>query len=170
MKPLYFLTSALLTTSLLTGCGNGDGDDLDQFIRDAGKDMQLKIKPLPEMKSYFSFEFNADGELEDPFKSKQNSAHVGVKGPDFDRAKEPMEQYPVESIKYVGMIQRSGLTFALLQTPDNTVQQVEVGNFIGQDFGVVTAIKDSEISLKEMVQDASTGGWVEQINAIALQE
>lgn len=170
MKLFNSLLTTLCLSVLLTGCGSSGEDDLDQFIRDAGKDMQLKIKPLPEMKSYFSFEFNADGELDDPFKSKQSSAQVGVMGPNFDRAKEPMEQYPVESIKYVGMIQRSGLTFALLQTPDNTVQRVEVGNFVGQDFGVVTAIKDSEVSLKEMIQDASSGNWVEQINAIALQE
>lgn len=170
MKLIHISISTLVVASLLTGCGNSGEDDLDQFIRDAGKDMQLKIKPLPAMKTYFSFEFNADGELEDPFRSKQNSTQVGVAGPDFDRAKEPMEQYPLASIKYVGMIQRSGMVFALLQTPDNTVQQVEIGNFVGQDFGVVTAIKDSELSLKEMVQDAATGGWVEQISAIALAE
>ncbi len=147
-----------------------NNDDLETFIRDAGKNLQAKIKPLPEMKSYFSFEFNADDQLNDPFTSRTTSNFVGALSPDMDRAKEPMEAYPVESIKYVGMIQRANLTFALLQTPDNSVQQVQLGNFVGQDFGVVTAIQENEVSLKEVIQDPATGNWVEHFNVIALQE
>ena len=45
-----------------------------------------------------------------------------------------------------------------------------MGNFIGQNFGVVTQITDSEIVLKEIVQDDLSGDWVERVSNLLLQE
>lgn len=165
-----FSLLTLIASSLLTGCAGDEGDDLDQFIRDAGKDMQVKIKPLPEVKTYLSFEFNADGTLSDPFKSRKASSKKGLSQPDLNRPREPMEAYPLESIKYVGMLEKAKLSFALLKTPDNSVQQVKIGNYIGQNFGKVTEIKVSEVVLKEVIQDELSGDWVERISILALQE
>jgi type IV pilus assembly protein PilP len=81
-----------------------------------------------------------------------------------------MEAYPLESIKYVGMLSKSKLTYALLLTPDNGVQQVKVGNYVGQNFGMVTKITDSEVVLKEIVQDELSGDWIERASNLALQE
>ena len=41
------------------------------------------------------------------------------------------------------------------------------GNYMGQDYGVVTAINDSEIRLKELVQD-SAGDWTERSSTLQL--
>jgi type IV pilus assembly protein PilP len=81
-----------------------------------------------------------------------------------------MEAYPLESIKYVGLISKSKLTYALLKTPDNGVQQVKIGNYVGQNFGMVTQIADSEIVLKEIVQDDLSGDWIERESSLALQQ
>jgi len=159
-----------LFACLAVACTGGEGDDLDQFIRNADNDLQIKVKPLPDVKTYLSFEFNADGSLSDPFKSRKASSKAGLLQPNFDRPKEPMESYPFESLKYVGMLEKSKLTFALLKTPDNGVQQVKIGSYVGQNFGKVIEIKDSEVVINEVVQDEASGDWVERVSVLTLQE
>jgi len=159
-----------LLACLAVACTGGEGDDLDEFIRNAGSDMQIKVKPLPDVKTYLSFEFNADGSLSDPFKSRKASSKAGFLQPNFDRPKEPMESYPLESLKYVGMLEKSKSMFALLKTPDNGVQQVKIGSYVGQNFGKVSEIKDSEVVINEVVQDEASGDWVERVSVLSLQE
>lgn len=154
----------------LVACGSGEGDDLDKFMRDAANNMQPKIKPLPEVKPYSALQYNADGTLSDPFRARKAVSKSGVLQPNLNRPKEAMEAYPLESIKYVGMISKSKLTYALLKTPDNVVQQVKIGNYVGQNFGMVTQITDGEVLLKEIVQDDLSGDWVERASNLALQE
>jgi len=165
----YFIISALWVL-LLSGCSNQSNDDLDAFIRNAGKDVQTKIQPLPEMKTYLAFDFNADGLLNDPFIPRKSYSNITTLKPDSDRPKQPMEAFPLESISYVGMIEKPHAKYALLKTPDNNVQQVKIGNFVGQNFGQVVAIEDSEVVLKEIVQDNVTGSWLEKMTTITLHE
>lgn len=154
----------------LTACGVDDGDDLDQFMRDAAKDMRPRIKPLPEVKPYFALQYNADGTLTDPFKARKATNSSSVLQPNLNRPKEAMESYPLENIQYVGMLAKSNLTYALLKTPDDNVQQVKIGNYVGQNYGMVSQITDSEVVLKEIVQDELTGDWTERISVISLVE
>jgi len=84
------------------------------------------------------------------------------------RRKEPLESYPLDSITMVGILSRPNLRYALLRA-NGVVYQVKVGNYVGQNFGIVTKISDSEVTLKEVVQDAS-GEWVERISTLQLQE
>jgi type IV pilus assembly protein PilP len=154
----------------LVACDGGEGDDLDKFMQDAGKTMQARIKPLPEVKSYLALQYNADGTLTDPFRARKSLSKSSAHQPNLTRPKEPMEGYPLESVKYVGLLSKNKLTFALLKTPDNGVQQVTVGNYVGQNFGMVTQITDSEVVLKEIIQDDVSGDWVERVSTLALQE
>jgi type IV pilus assembly protein PilP len=154
----------------LFACSNDEGDDLDNFIKNAAKDMRPKIKPLPEVKPYLALQYNADGKLSDPFRSRKASSKSGILQPNMSRPKEPMEAYPLESIKYVGQLSKINLTYALLLTPDNGVQQVKVGNYVGQNFGMITKITDSEVVLKEIVQDELSGDWIERVSNLPLQE
>lgn len=168
-KGLSLLCACILSLGLVA-CNNDEGDDLDQFIRNAATGMQPKIKPLPEVKPYLALQYNADGKLSDPFRARKASNSTGSLQPNVGRPKEAMEAYPLESIKYVGMLSKAKLTYALLQTPDNGVQQVKVGNYVGQNFGRVTKITDNEVMLKEIVQDDLSGDWVERASTLALQE
>lgn len=160
----------MLFCLLLTACSN-EGDDLDQFIREAGKDMRVKIPPLPEVKPYVPFEYNADDMLNDPFRPRKAQAN-GTSGiqPDMNRPKQPLEAYPLESLKFVGSISREKLNYALIKTPDNSIHQLKVGNYAGQNFGIVTEITESGVMLKEIVQDDLTGDWLERPASIMLQE
>lgn len=155
---------------LLAACSGDEGDDLDQFMRDAGKDMKPNIKPLPEVKPYVALEYNADGTLIDPFHARKSASKDGSKRPDENRPKEQLESYPLESLKYVGMLSKNKLTYALLRTPDNTIQQAKAGNYAGQNYGRITRISDSEVVLTEIVQDELSGDWVERVSTLTLQE
>ncbi len=174
LKVTEFMWVRLLTISIITlviaGCNSEEGDDLDKFIRNAGNDIRAKVKPLPEVKPYLALQYNADNVLNDPFRARKASNKSGTLQPNLNRPKEPMEAYPLESIKYVGLLSKSKLTYALLKTADNGVQQVKVGDYIGQNFGLVTQITDSEVVLKETVQDDLSGDWVERNSNLTLQE
>lgn len=168
---MWFKISIICLLSLgLAACSADEGDDLDSFIKNSAKDMRPKIKPLPEVKPYLALQYNADGKLSDPFRSRKASSKSGILQPNMSRPKEPMEAYPLESIKYVGLLSKSNLTYALLLTPDSGVQQVKLGNYVGQNFGMITKITDSEVVLKEIVQDELSGDWIERVSNLPLQE
>ena len=88
--------------------------------------------------------------------------------PDPNRPKEPLESFPLESIQMLGTITQSSETFALVKAGPN-LYRVRKGNYMGQNFGVITGIDDAQISLKELVQDAG-GDWVERSSALQLVE
>ena len=100
-----------------------------------------------------------------------NEVSKDVKGgglqPDMDRPREPLESYPLESLKYVGVMSRKKVSFAIILV-DGALYQVRVGNYMGQNFGVITKITDSELTLKELIQD-SAGDWVERESSLLLQ-
>lgn len=164
------LLSAVTLALVLSACGSGDGDDLDKFMRDATKNAKPKVQPLPEVKPYEALIYNQDGILSDPFHVRKAASKRGTQQPDLKRPREPLESYPLESIKYVGMLSKNKLTYALLKTPDNTVQQVKIGNYIGQNYGRISEIADSEVTLHEIVQDELTGDWVNRTTKLTLQE
>ncbi|PKO54612.1 MAG: pilus assembly protein PilP [Betaproteobacteria bacterium HGW-Betaproteobacteria-2] len=156
---------------LLAACQGGKGDDLDQFIADAAKDMRVKVDPLPEVLPYTPMEYNADGTLVNPFKARKAIADAASKlQPDMNRPREPLESYPLESLKFVGSMEKQQLKYGLIQTPDNSVQQVKIGNYMGQNFGMVTDILESGVVLKEIVRDDLSGDWVERTANVDLQD
>ncbi len=155
---------------ILVACNGDEGDDLDKFMSSAANDMSKGVEPLPEVLPYSPLQYNADGTLADPFKPRKAASKNGSLQPNTNRPKEALEAYPLESLKYVGSMSRGKLTYALVKTPDNTVQQVKVGNYLGPNYGLVTAINESDIALKEIVQDDLSGDWVERSASINLQE
>jgi type IV pilus assembly protein PilP len=156
---------------LMTACQGGKGDDLDKFIEESGKTMRPKVDPLPEVKPYVPMEYNADGSLTNPFRAKKAlNEGVGKIQPNMNRPREPLESYPLESLKFVGSIEKSKLKYALIKTPDNSVQQVKVGNYLGQNFGMVVAINENGVALKEIVQDDLSGDWIERTASVDLED
>ncbi len=159
----------LVLGSLLVACSGDKGDDLDKFMANAANDMGKSVEPLPEVLPYSPLQYNADGILSDPFKARKATSKSALQ-PNTNRPKEALEAYPLESLKYVGSMSKHKLTYALIKTPDNTIQQIKVGNYIGPNFGLVTQINESDIAIKEIIQDDLTGDWVERNASINLQE
>jgi type IV pilus assembly protein PilP len=156
---------------LVSGCGNESHQDLRAWMAEQGKNAKGKIDPLPQVQPYEPFAYNAF-DLPDPFKPRKIEPARGTTStlaPDMTRRKEPLEAFPLESLSMVGTMQQGNTMFALVRTPEKDVFQVRPGNHLGQDYGVVTAITDGEIKLKELVQD-SAGDWSERMSALQLMQ
>ena len=158
------IRAMILTIGLLTlaGCGGEQYQDIQEFMREAEKNAPRKIEPLPEVKAYTPFEY-VGYDLPEPFRPRKLAATKGDTNgvqPDLNRRKEPLESYPLESLKMVGTLQQGKAVYALVKA-DNTVYRVKSGNYIGQNFGLISNIGDTEIKLKEIVQDTA-GDWTER--------
>ena len=152
---------------VLAGCGGESHQDLRAWMNEQGKGARGKLDPLPQVKPYEPFTYNAF-DLADPFRPRKIEPvkGSGKLAPDLSRRREPLEAYPLESLNMVGTLERGKTVYALVRTPERDVYQVRPGNYLGQNFGVITGISDAEIRLKELVQD-SAGDWAER--SITLQ-
>ena len=154
----------------LSGCGGSDMEDLEKFVAEAGRDMQGKIEPLPQVRPYEPFAYDAF-DLPDPFKPRKLAIGGGGGGlqPDLLRPKEPLEAFSLETLKMVGALEKKGLIHAVIQTPEKAIYHVHKGNYVGQNFGMITQITESSVLLREIIQD-SAGDWSERTSTLTLQE
>ena len=162
----------LVLACALASCGGEQYSDLRQFVKESENLPHGRIPPLPDVKPYEPFTYDAYN-LVDPFKPRKieppkNAAAGGIQ-PDLNRRKEPLEAYPLENLRMVGTLQQNKQTFALVKSPDNNLFRVKPGNYLGQNFGLITEISESTIKLKEIVQD-SGGDWTERISTMTLVE
>ena len=161
--------------ALLAACSGEEFKDLKQELAEATKDFRGQVPPLPQVKPYEPVPYSAEG-LTDPFRPErievartEPKEKLNTKLAEQEkRIKEPLEAFPLESIQMLGTITQNKETFALVRAGPN-LYRVKKGNYMGQNFGVITAIDEAQISLKELVQD-STGDWVERQSALQLVE
>jgi type IV pilus assembly protein PilP len=170
MKAAYSIFLALL---LLAGCGGEEFQDLRDFVKTAGADMRGKIEPPPDVKPYEPFTYDNDTNLPDPFKPRKSDArnanNNGQNQPNLNRPKEELEDFPLESLKMVGYLYQKGVGHAVIRSAEGKVYQVKVGNYIGLNFGQVVSVTETEVKIKEMVQD-SVGDWSERESSLQLAE
>jgi type IV pilus assembly protein PilP len=98
----------------------------------------------------------------------QAAANGALVAPELTRRKEALESFPLDAMALVGNLTRAGQPVALVKV-DNLLYQVRLGNHLGQNYGRVTKITETEVTLREIVQDAA-GEWVERTAALQLQE
>ena len=160
-----------MVLAALAGCASDEHEDLRQWMAEAAKNIKGNVPPLPQVMPYQATPYDA-GNLIDPFKPgkigvEQKAASSGGLRPDMNRPREPLEAYPLETLKYVGVMTRKNVSYALVQA-DGALYQVRTGNYMGQNFGVVTRVSEAEIVLKELVQDPA-GAWTEKESTLLLQ-
>lgn len=169
MRPAA-IAAAAMAALMLAGCGGESHQDLRDWMAAQGKGMRGHLDPIPQIKPYEPFAYN-DFDLPDPFKPRKIEPAKGDNAnklaPDLTRRKEPLEAYPLESLSMVGTIEKGKTRYALVKAPGRDIYQVRQGNHMGQDYGVITTITDSEIDLKELVQDGS-GDWSERSSTLNL--
>ena len=167
------LRAMAVTALLLAGCGGDQFSDLRQFVKESGEGLRGRVEPIPEVKQFEPFAYNAF-DLPDPFKPRTTIADSRAGGggpqPDLNRRKEALEAFPLESLQMVGTLEQKRVYYALIKTPDKNLYRVKVGNYVGQNFGVITAISDSAVTLKEVIQDSSSGSWTERTSNLQLLE
>jgi type IV pilus assembly protein PilP len=168
MKKVNIGLSVAAAVFVLGGCGGTGDQDLRAWMEQQGKNARGKIDDIPQPKETEAFKYEAFS-LADPFKPRRSEPGKGGRGPDLTRRKEALEAFPIETLTMVGTIRRGQTIVGLVRAKDNIVRQVRPGNYMGQNFGVITSITESEITLKELFQDGA-GDWVERERNVLLQQ
>ena len=160
--------------ALLSGCA-GDQDELTQWMEQQKREVKPNVEPLSPPKKFIPQPYAALGAVE-PFSTQKLTVALkqearqpnSLLAAEINRRKEPLEAYPVDSMTMVGSVMRNGHQFALLRV-DNLLYQVKTGDYLGQNYGKITKISETDVSYREIVQDAA-GEWIERSSALQLQE
>ncbi len=171
MSPIKAAMAGCLCLMLMS-CSSDGLDDLREFVKNAYADKKPRVEPLPEIKMQETFAYDA-ANLADPFAvfnfRKQAVVNSSGPRPDANRRKEPLEDFPLDSLKMVGTLSRGKQSWAVIQAPDGTVLRPQVGDHLGQNFGMVSKITAEKVDLIELIQ-GNLGDWVEREASLTLLE
>ena len=172
-NPIRGLSLLIILPCLLVACGGEEFHDLQEFVKNSGADLRGQVDPAPEIKPYEPFPYDNSSGLPDPFKArKQETKSTGGGGmnqPDFSRPKQELEEYPLESMKMVGYLRKGTVGNAIIRSSEGKLHRVKIGNYIGMNFGQIISVIETEVKIKEMVQD-SAGDWTERESTLQLVE
>ncbi|MFM9880564.1 MAG: pilus assembly protein PilP [Burkholderiaceae bacterium] len=177
MKP-YFVVVACSAALFLSACTASDKEELDAWIKEQNARSKPKVPPLPEPKKFTPELYEQESQT-DPFSNQkltqalkreatQASANVALINPELSRRKEILESFPLDAIAMVGSLVQAGQPVALVKV-DGLLYQVKPGSYLGQNYGRVMKITETEVSLREIVQD-SGGEWIERGATLPLIE
>lgn len=175
---MFVMVLALASLAGLAGCGASDQEELQQWMTEQRNQTRPKVDRLPEPTKFSPQAYTQEGAIE-PFSSQkltqalkrdssQATANVALIAPELARRKEPLEAYPLDSVAMVGSLIKVGQPVALVRV-DNLLYQVRLGNYLGQNYGRITKVTDTGLTLREIVQDAA-GEWIERAATLQLQE
>ena len=171
---ILFATMASATL-MLSGCGGSSESEVRQWMAQTKQQTRPYVHKVDAPKKFTPFTytqqesvapFNPE-KLEVAFAKLRKRSKSGIK-PDLKRRREPLEQVPLDTIKMVGSLRQQDKSYAVLQV-DKMVYRAKVGNYLGQNFGKITNIKEDAVHIREIVQDAS-GEWTERKAKLELQE
>jgi len=174
MNASLTIRNGLLLALLAMGLAacSSDMDDLDRYINDIKAKPGGRIEPLPEITPYEIFAYRADVEgVRSPFvpDSPQITGTPGGVKPPEERVPEFLESFPLDTLRMVGTLDIGGTTYGLIQTSDGLIHRVVPGNYIGQNYGRITQITESEVDLVEIISDG-IGGYIERDAAVSLSD
>ncbi|KWT97402.1 MULTISPECIES: pilus assembly protein PilP [unclassified Variovorax] len=161
----------------LSGCMGSDQEELQQWMAEQRANVRPTVPPITEPKK-FTPQAYTEATAFEPFNMqkltqalRRDSAQPSTSGliaPELARRKEALEAFPLDSMAMVGSMNRNGQPVALV-TVDKLLYQVRVGNYLGLNYGRITRISETELALREIVQDAA-GEWIERVATLQLQE
>lgn len=172
------LLATVAAGAVLAGCGASGQEEVEQWMREQRAATKPHVEPIPEPKKFTPQAYTEEGAT-DPFsnlkltqalkrESSQSGANAALVAPELARRKEPLEAYPLDAMKMVGSLLKEGAPVALLRV-DNLLYQVKPGNYLGQNYGKIVKVNETEVVLREIVQDAA-GEWTERTATLQLQE
>jgi type IV pilus assembly protein PilP len=178
LMPFFKLVGATLCIGVLVGCFGGEQEDLQRWMTEQRNVTKPTVVPIPEPKKFSPAPYEQEAAVE-PFsnqkltqalkrESTQATANAALVAPELNRRKEPLEAFPLDSMALVGSLLPAGKQVALVKI-DTLLYQVKVGNYLGQNYGKVTKVSETELLLREIVQDAA-GEWIERQANLQLQE
>lgn len=166
--------SLIVVAALLAACGS-EQEELQQWMEQQRREVKPNVTPLQPPKKFDPQPYTSAQAVE-PFSNQKLAVALkqearqpnSLLASEINRRKEPLEAYPLDGMAMVGSFQKEGRPYALLRV-DNLLYQVKVGDYLGQNYGRVTKISETEIALREVVQDAA-GEWIERLSTLQLQE
>lgn len=170
MMRLNRLGIVLLAGAALSACSSGM-EDLEQKVAEVKGRKSQQIEPVPQIKQFEAYEY-LPSERRDPFQQSQPNPGQAISSgprPDLNRSREPLEEFPLDALRMQGVIETPKAVFALVKAPDGVIHRVSVGNHMGQNYGQIKSIEESEITLAEIVPDGF-GGWISRPATLALAE
>jgi type IV pilus assembly protein PilP len=175
----HSLLLALVTASALSACDSSGDEEIQRWMAEQRATTKPQIQPIPEPKKYTPENYVQEAAV-DPFSNQKltqalkrdaqqaGSASAALLAPELNRRKEPLEAFPLDAMTMVGSLIKQGQPVALVKV-DNLLYQVRPGNYLGQNYGKITKVGESEVVLRELVQDAA-GEWIERTATLQLQE
>jgi len=170
MSQTASMVVVLLFMFLLTGCADSSLGDLQNYVSDI-KSKKGSVPPLPEFLPVENFVYNSD-EFRDPFitwRTEVSSAslkdHGG--GPDQKREKEELEEFPLDTLRMMGVLEIKGAKWGLVKASDGVIYRIKTGSYIGHNHGKVTLVDDESITLTEVVPNG-LGGWEDRQASLTL--
>jgi type IV pilus assembly protein PilP len=165
---------AMMALAVLAACG-AEQEELTQWMEQQRREVKPNVTPLTPPKKFTPQAYVALNGVE-PFSAQKLTVALkqearqpnSLLAAEINRRKEPLEAYPLDSMRMVGSVNRSGRPYALLRV-DNLLYQVKQGDYLGQNYGKITKISETDVTLREIVQDAA-GEWIERASALQLQE
>ncbi len=159
---------------LLAGC-SAEHDELRQWMDQQRREVKPSVTPLQPPKKFDPQPYNS-AQAVDPFSTQKLTVALkqearqpnSLLSAELNRRKEPLESFPLDSMSMVGSVNKQGQPYALLRV-DALLYQVKVGDYLGQNYGRITRIAETEVALREIVQDAA-GEWIERPTTLQLQE
>ena len=170
-KPTRLMRAAAVGFLMLglAGCTRGMSD-LREWVAQEKAKKGAPIQPLPVIRTFETFKYD-DQDRRDPFSPStaelQPNANASGPRPDENRTKQPLEIFALDSLKMVGSIGTGSKTEVLIKDPGGVIHRVHLNEYMGQNYGRITAISDDHIDLVELVSNGN-GGWMERPASIAL--
>lgn len=158
----------------LSACVAKEKDNLGAYIAEVKARPAAEITPLPQFKHVESFIYSIKGRR-DPFNpdmgiesemAESTSSTTSLK-PDFNRHKEELEQFPLDTLRMVGTLGKEQHSWGLIKAQNGTIYRVKPGNYLGQSHGQITQVFEDKIDLTEIVSDGR-GGYQERQASLAL--
>lgn len=165
------LILATFLASTLSACSQ-DVTDLHEYIAETRAKHLGSVQPLPQFKPYKNFIYSAS-DLRDPFEAAfevddEEEDDTGLR-PNIERPKEPLENFPLDTLRMVGILEQNQQTWGLIKDPQNIVHRVQVGNYAGQNEGQIVVVSEEKIDLVEIIPDG-LGGYIERNASLGISD
>lgn len=163
----------MLASLLLSACSSSMSD-LEVWVAEVKARKTTQIDPIPQMKQYEAYAYVSDTRR-DPFVNSPETQQRADGGegsalrPDLNRNKEPLEEFPIDALRLVGMVVFGGKTYAMVKAPDSVIHRAGIGDHMGQNYGRINKVTEAEVSLTEIIPDGF-GGFTERAAALAATE
>lgn len=163
----------LILCVMATGC-TPQLDDLIAYTEEVKSRPQTTVEPYRQFQPQPAFIYKSQ-DKRSPFdpNGKSNALietqhQSSCLQPDFERKKQPLEQFGIDALSLAGSFTSNGVHWVLLSSNDGTLHKATQGSRLGLFFGKIIAIDGSNVTIEELVPDGA-GCWQRQETVLAIK-